>query len=225
MPVACRNCNQGDIIYIGTELYLGHGRDDFRGGLAEVSEVRPDISKGQPTPSCASCSRWTRSTTGSYWLQSKRNSGSGTGRSGRIPSLIIGQNLMTGSRVSSGSMRPATGSQALRCGGEPVSTTRGNAGRQHTRERKDNISKSAALHFFLNLGFLAFLFILLDVFEHLIVQLQFHLRIRNRLSSSNFPDALDSKLRPGFFTARMQAPGCCTKQAAERLEHLKTPHH
>lgn len=120
MPVACRNCNQGDIIYIGTELYLGHGRDDFRGGLAEVSEVRPDISKGQPTPSCASCSRWTRSTTGSYWLQSKRNSGSGTGRSGRIPSLIIGQNLMTGSRLSGGSMRPATGSQALRCGGEPV---------------------------------------------------------------------------------------------------------
>jgi hypothetical protein len=50
MPVACRNCNQGDIIYIGTELYLGHGRDDFRAGLAEVSEVRPDISKGQPTP-------------------------------------------------------------------------------------------------------------------------------------------------------------------------------
>ena len=41
---------QGDVIYIGTELYLGHGRDDFRGGLAEVSEVRQDVSKGQPTP-------------------------------------------------------------------------------------------------------------------------------------------------------------------------------
>jgi len=40
----------GDVIYIGTELYLGHGRDDFRGGLAEVSEVRQDVSKGQPTP-------------------------------------------------------------------------------------------------------------------------------------------------------------------------------
>jgi len=40
----------GDVIYIGTELYLGHGRDDFRGGLAEVREVRQDISKGQPTP-------------------------------------------------------------------------------------------------------------------------------------------------------------------------------
>jgi hypothetical protein len=41
---------KGDVIYIGTELYLGHGRDDFRGGLAAVSEVRQDISKGQPTP-------------------------------------------------------------------------------------------------------------------------------------------------------------------------------
>jgi hypothetical protein len=26
---------QGDVIYIGTELYLGHGRDDFRGGLGK----------------------------------------------------------------------------------------------------------------------------------------------------------------------------------------------
>ncbi len=42
--------HKGDVIYIGTELYLGHGRDDFRGGLAEVIEVRPDISKGKPTP-------------------------------------------------------------------------------------------------------------------------------------------------------------------------------
>ena len=42
--------NKGDVIYVETELYLGHGRDDFRGGLAEVSEVRQDISKGQPTP-------------------------------------------------------------------------------------------------------------------------------------------------------------------------------
>ena len=41
---------KGDVIYIGTELYLGHGRDDFRGGLAEVNETRQDISKGLPTP-------------------------------------------------------------------------------------------------------------------------------------------------------------------------------
>ena len=41
---------KGDVIYIGTQLYLGHGRDDFRGGLAEVKEVRQDMSKGQQTP-------------------------------------------------------------------------------------------------------------------------------------------------------------------------------
>jgi hypothetical protein len=41
--------HKGDVIYIGTELYLGHGRDDFRGGLAEVIEVRQEKSKGQPT--------------------------------------------------------------------------------------------------------------------------------------------------------------------------------
>jgi hypothetical protein len=41
---------KGDVIYIGTELYLGHGRDDFRGGLAEVIDVRQEKSKGQLTP-------------------------------------------------------------------------------------------------------------------------------------------------------------------------------
>jgi hypothetical protein len=40
----------GDVVYVDTELYVSHGRDDFRGGLAEVTEVRPDISKGNPTP-------------------------------------------------------------------------------------------------------------------------------------------------------------------------------
>ncbi len=40
----------GDVVYVDTELYISHGRDDFRGGLAEVTEVRPDISKGKPTP-------------------------------------------------------------------------------------------------------------------------------------------------------------------------------
>ena len=28
----------GDVIYVDTELYVGHGRDDFRGGLAEVDQ-------------------------------------------------------------------------------------------------------------------------------------------------------------------------------------------
>src|SRR5882672_9684683 len=41
---------KGDIIYIETELYLSHGRDDFRGGLAEVNEVRQEKSKGKLTP-------------------------------------------------------------------------------------------------------------------------------------------------------------------------------
>jgi hypothetical protein len=40
----------GDVIYVDTELYLGHGRDDFRGGLAEVTGFRPEISAGKPTP-------------------------------------------------------------------------------------------------------------------------------------------------------------------------------
>ncbi len=40
----------GDVIYVDTELYISHGRDDFRGGLAEVVEVKPDISRGKPTP-------------------------------------------------------------------------------------------------------------------------------------------------------------------------------
>ena len=38
----------GDVIYVETELYLGHGVDDFRGGLAEVSETQEGKSKGQP---------------------------------------------------------------------------------------------------------------------------------------------------------------------------------
>lgn len=41
---------KGDVIYVDTELYLSHGRDDFRGGLAEVVEFGPDISAGKQTP-------------------------------------------------------------------------------------------------------------------------------------------------------------------------------
>src|SRR5947209_771882 len=39
-----------DVIYVDTELFLWHGRDDFRGGLAQVFEHRMDISAGKPTP-------------------------------------------------------------------------------------------------------------------------------------------------------------------------------
>jgi hypothetical protein len=38
----------GDVIYLDTELYISHGRDDFRGGLAEVVEVKPDKIQGRP---------------------------------------------------------------------------------------------------------------------------------------------------------------------------------
>ncbi|HET7871650.1 MAG TPA: hypothetical protein VFL42_04000, partial [Terriglobales bacterium] len=41
---------QGDVIYVDTSLYLSHGRDDFRGGLAEAIGFRSDISAGKPTP-------------------------------------------------------------------------------------------------------------------------------------------------------------------------------
>lgn len=37
----------GDAIYLDTELYISHGRDDFRGGLAEVVEVKPDKVGGK----------------------------------------------------------------------------------------------------------------------------------------------------------------------------------
>src|SRR5438270_7553086 len=43
-PELCK----GDVIYLDTELYISHGRDDFRGGLAEVVEVKPDKSAGKP---------------------------------------------------------------------------------------------------------------------------------------------------------------------------------
>jgi hypothetical protein len=41
---------KGDIIYLDTDLYLSHGVDDFRGGLAEVAAFGMDISAGKPTP-------------------------------------------------------------------------------------------------------------------------------------------------------------------------------
>src|SRR3954470_15042109 len=40
----------GDVIYVDTELYVSHGRDDFRGGLGEVIEFGADISAGKQTP-------------------------------------------------------------------------------------------------------------------------------------------------------------------------------
>ncbi len=39
-----------DVIYVDTELYLSHGRDDFRGGLAQVFEYSMKTSAGRPVP-------------------------------------------------------------------------------------------------------------------------------------------------------------------------------
>lgn len=40
----------GDVIYLDTQLFLSHGRDDFRGGKATVVRTWMDVSAGQPTP-------------------------------------------------------------------------------------------------------------------------------------------------------------------------------
>ena len=40
----------GDVIYVDTDLYLSHGADDFRGGKATVTAVRPGRSKGGAVP-------------------------------------------------------------------------------------------------------------------------------------------------------------------------------
>lgn len=40
--------NPGDVIYMDSSLYLTHGIDDFRGGLAEVAEISAGVSAGKP---------------------------------------------------------------------------------------------------------------------------------------------------------------------------------
>jgi hypothetical protein len=40
----------GDVIYVDSSIYLSHGRDDFRGGLAEVVSLRASLSAGRHAP-------------------------------------------------------------------------------------------------------------------------------------------------------------------------------
>lgn len=40
----------GDTIYIGTSLFMSHGRDDFIGGRATVARVSPGMSAGRTVP-------------------------------------------------------------------------------------------------------------------------------------------------------------------------------
>jgi hypothetical protein len=39
-----------DVIYVDTELYISHARDDFRGGLAQVMEYGMKTSAGRSVP-------------------------------------------------------------------------------------------------------------------------------------------------------------------------------
>ena len=38
----------GDVIYMDSVMYLSHGVDDFRGGLAEVAEISAGVSASKP---------------------------------------------------------------------------------------------------------------------------------------------------------------------------------
>lgn len=38
----------GDDIYVGSAFYIGHGVDDFQGGLCKVSDVEEGTSAGKP---------------------------------------------------------------------------------------------------------------------------------------------------------------------------------
>lgn len=40
----------GDLIYVPTAGYVSHAKDDFQGGLCEVSAVKPGISGGETVP-------------------------------------------------------------------------------------------------------------------------------------------------------------------------------
>ena len=37
----------GEDVYVPTSLYLGHGVDDFQGGLCEIVNIEPEISAGK----------------------------------------------------------------------------------------------------------------------------------------------------------------------------------
>jgi hypothetical protein len=55
VQAACDVCElpelrAGDVIYVDTSIYLSHGRDDFRGGLAEVAAYTTDLIPGKAAP-------------------------------------------------------------------------------------------------------------------------------------------------------------------------------
>jgi hypothetical protein len=59
IQAACDACElpelrTGDVIYVGSSIYLSHGRDDFCGGLAEVVGYSTDLVASTRRPLCAS---------------------------------------------------------------------------------------------------------------------------------------------------------------------------
>lgn len=39
----------GQDVYVGTKLFLGHGRDDFQGGLCKIIKIEEGLSGGEKT--------------------------------------------------------------------------------------------------------------------------------------------------------------------------------
>ncbi len=77
--------HKGDVIYVDTSLYLSHGRDDFRGGLAEVIEARAARTLG---------------TTGKCSLPTRKNCAPSSTRTGHILIRMTGRSLMSGRQRS-----------------------------------------------------------------------------------------------------------------------------
>jgi len=55
IQAACDACElpelrAGDVIYVESSIYLSHGRDDFRGGLAEVVAYTTDLAGSTTAP-------------------------------------------------------------------------------------------------------------------------------------------------------------------------------
>ena len=55
IQAACDACEllelrAGDVIYVGSSLFLSHGRDDFCGGLAEVVAYTTDLTASKAAP-------------------------------------------------------------------------------------------------------------------------------------------------------------------------------
>jgi hypothetical protein len=62
----------GDYIYVETSMYIDHGEDDVVGGLAQVTEVVPSMSGGNPNCLFVSFAQYPGSRNWSQWLVNKQ---------------------------------------------------------------------------------------------------------------------------------------------------------